>query len=180
MANSKSKSTKASTSHSWRLCPLGEHWVTTHPMGTKKGVTTRQGHCARNPSHKDQLYFDEISEIKDQHFPKIKIGLPSDRGLMQITDQTQKILADSKGELTDHLINIPQNKMTDANANICAGIRWLFYKKTRASSKWKRDATWREAVAEYKAYTEALMKNKPATGMSVFDSFLTKLKVPKK
>ncbi len=242
MAKSKQKNT---VPHSWRICPLGEHWVVSHPMVTPKGkITIRRGHCAKNPSHKDQLYFDEISEIQSQHFAKIKNDhLPSDRGLgfssgkkydveiaawvkywnevlqpkepldpdmikaliasesgfkttqitknkskkignarglLQITDQTQKILSDSKGELSDHLINISQNKMTDANANICAGIRWLFYKKDMAATKWKRDVTWREAVGEYKAYTNAMMKNKPAPGMKVFDSYFTKLKVPKK
>ena len=56
--------------HSWRMCPYGEHWVSTHPMHVppskthpEDSVTTRHEHCARNPSGKDQLYPDEIQEI---------------------------------------------------------------------------------------------------------------------
>ncbi len=77
------KKTKKSTSpdslHAWRLCPAGEHWVRTHPMKippSKKnpagGITTRHGHCARNPTGKDQLYPDEIQEMAEQNFSKVK------------------------------------------------------------------------------------------------------------
>ncbi len=244
MDKSKPKNNDSTSPHPWRMCPLGEHWVVPHPMVTPKGkLTTRRGHCARNPSHKDQMYFDEITEIQKQNFSKIKTNLPSDkglgfssgkkydveiaawtkywnevfqptkpldpdvikalvasessfkktqvtknknkkignaRGLLQITDQTQKILSDSKGELKNHIINIPQNKMLDANANICVGIRWLFHKRDMATTKWKRNVSWREAIAEYKAYTDHLMKGKSAPGMKVFDSYFAKLKVPKK
>ena len=39
-----------------------------HPAGS---VTTRRGHCAHNPSGRDQLYPDEIHEMED-NFPKGK------------------------------------------------------------------------------------------------------------
>ncbi len=65
--------------HPWRLCPAGEHWVRTHPMQVPPSeshpegyVTTRQGHCARNPSGKDQIYPDELHEIATQRFPVVK------------------------------------------------------------------------------------------------------------
>jgi len=65
--------------HPWRLCPHGKHWVSTHPLHTApsklhpEGVTTtRHGHCANNPSKKDQLYPDEIHEMADDHFGRLK------------------------------------------------------------------------------------------------------------
>ncbi len=61
--------------HSWRLCPVGEHWVRTHNMRVPPSKehpegydTIRHAHCARNPSGKDQLYLDEILEISDKKF----------------------------------------------------------------------------------------------------------------
>ena len=65
--------------HPWRVCPYGEHWVRTHPLHVppskahpEGSTTTRREHCARNPSGKDQLYPDEIKEIANQNFSKIK------------------------------------------------------------------------------------------------------------
>ena len=65
--------------HSWRLCPIGEHWVSTHPLKVSPSgrspagaVTVRHGHCAKNPSGKDQLYPVEIKAIAEQHFSKVK------------------------------------------------------------------------------------------------------------
>lgn len=65
--------------HAWRLCPPGQHWVRTHPLSvppSKKNpagsVTTRRGHCAHNPSGKDQLYPDEIHEMAEQNFKNVK------------------------------------------------------------------------------------------------------------
>jgi len=65
--------------HSWRLCPAGEHWVQTHPLRIPPGrnhpeghTTTRHGHCALNPSGKDQFYPEEIREIAREHFGKVK------------------------------------------------------------------------------------------------------------
>jgi len=65
--------------HPWRLCPEGEHWVKTHPLNipsSKKhpegAITVRHGHCAKNPSGKDQLYPDEIQRITDKEFKNIK------------------------------------------------------------------------------------------------------------
>lgn len=81
------------------------------------------------------------------------------RGLMQVTDQTLKILKDEKGELKNHLVDLDQQDMYDPNANIGAGIRWLFRKKETASARLKREATWEEAVAEYKAYLHLVLKN---------------------
>lgn len=69
---------KKLSTHPWRLCPYGEHWVKTHSMKVPPskahpgGYTTiRHEHCARNPSGKDQLYPDEILEISDNKFNKV-------------------------------------------------------------------------------------------------------------
>ncbi len=65
--------------HPWRACPYGEHWVTVHPLNVppskthpEGALTTRHGHCAHNPSRKDQLYPDEIREIANRHFLNTK------------------------------------------------------------------------------------------------------------
>lgn len=74
----------------------------------------------------------------------------SARGLMQILNATRKTLADENGELQDHLLNFTKDDLNDPNANICAGIRWLFQKQKLASSYLGREATWEEAVMNYK------------------------------
>ncbi len=65
--------------HPWRLCPVGFHWVKTHPLRIPKSkknphgsITTRYAHCAHNPSGKDQLYPDEIHEIAKERFGDLK------------------------------------------------------------------------------------------------------------
>jgi len=61
-------------------------------------------------------------------------------------------LADEKGELKDHLINLTREDLYDPNLSVCAAIRWLFYKRDRASAKLDRSATWEEGILEYKSY----------------------------
>ncbi|MBK7890109.1 MAG: lytic transglycosylase domain-containing protein [Bdellovibrionales bacterium] len=204
--------------HSWRLCPAGEHWVRTHPLKTPAsknnpagGLTTRRGHCAFNPTGKDQLYPDEIQEMAEQNFLKVKekpcsINLKfknkgdqyddfiagwtrywndvfkpktrlapnivkaliasesgfnptmladkknsnSARGLMQILNSTRRNLGDESGELKNHFLTVTKNDLNDPNVNICAGIRWLFQKQLLASSYLGREASWEEAVMNYK------------------------------
>jgi Transglycosylase SLT domain len=63
--------TKKPKSHAWRICPGGEHWVSTHPRRTRKGVTQVDGHCRLNPSRKDQIYSEELSQIAEKYFSKI-------------------------------------------------------------------------------------------------------------
>lgn len=61
-------------SHPWRLCPLGEHWVRTHPLTipTSKKMTTRHGHCRKNTGRTEFYSADELREIAHQHFHVIK------------------------------------------------------------------------------------------------------------
>lgn len=232
-------------SHPWRICPGGQHWVKTHdlhvPTSKKNpdGLTTRQGHCAWNPSGKDTIYLDEIYKIADENFLKLKGGPNPDnlgfddgsknddlirgwskywndifkpiepldadvvkaliasesgfnpklppqrtkgaglaRGLTQITDQSRKILRDPKGELKNHLIYLDQVDLSDPNASICAGIRWLFHKMTLAAVRLKKEATWEEAIAEYKGYLKDILSGKDPNprGMKTFKEKLLQLK----
>lgn len=81
------------------------------------------------------------------------------RGLMQVTEESWKILKNEKGELKDHFVVLDQDDLYKPNQNICAGIRWLFRKKETASARLKRQATWIETVAEFKAYLKDFIKN---------------------
>lgn len=74
------KSNNPQSIHSWRLCAAGRHWVREHslkipPSKNNPGgsTTIRHAHCADNPSGKDQLYPDEIQEMTQQNFSKVKI-----------------------------------------------------------------------------------------------------------
>ncbi|MBX3021360.1 MAG: transglycosylase SLT domain-containing protein [Bdellovibrionales bacterium] len=76
MANK--KSAKKQKTHPWRICPGGEHWVTTHLRRTKSGATQVAGHCRTNPSRKDQIYSGELKQISDDYFSDIEGGPTAD------------------------------------------------------------------------------------------------------
>ena len=97
------------------------------------------------------------------------------RGLMQVTDSSNAILKNYKGELRDHYVNLTQDELYNPNLNICAGIRWLIQKRKLASSKLKREATWYEAVAEYKSYAKDWKENPQHDQKLRFDRFLEQL-----
>jgi hypothetical protein len=73
--------------HPWRACPIGEHWVRTHPLKVPvsdrnpEGMTLRDGHCHRNPPRKkdapveDYLERDEIYLISQTYFGSL-VGPP--------------------------------------------------------------------------------------------------------
>jgi len=212
-------------SHPWRICPIGQHWVTTHPLtvpateNQNSYTTIRDGHCANNPerqkgtSVQDYLSAKEMTLIAETYFKDLsgppatgrlsefkdadkydafirgwtkywnevlKPSQPLDpnlvkaliasesgfrpnittqvgttknfaHGLMQVTDETQKILMNVKGELRNHLIHIDRSELTDPNLNIGAGIRWLFHKKKLAESKSGHDLSWADGIQKYKA-----------------------------
>lgn len=100
-------------------------------------------------------------------------------GLMQLTEQAIKALNDPVRELKNHLIEISKKDVTEA-ANIitCAAIRWLFHKKKLASNRLKREATWVEAIEEYKGYLKDIIsgKNKSPEGMKRLWEIYSKLK----
>jgi hypothetical protein len=64
--------------HPWRLCPIGEYWVSEHDLRippSEKGPsykTTRRGHCRANP-HKQEFYTaQEFQEIARLHFESLR------------------------------------------------------------------------------------------------------------
>jgi hypothetical protein len=233
--------------HPWRVCPYGEHWVEEHPLRVPPSeknplgyMTVRRAHCAKNPTGRDQLYTDEIHQIRNIHFTKIDKNLctiqdfkeignayddliigwtqywneilkPSEpldpklvkaliasessfnptvlansknsnsaRGLLQLTNATRKILGDENGELKDHLITVTRSDLSDPNINICSGVRWLFQKRYIASKKLKRDASWEEAVFEYKGLSKAKSEDKKRDILNSFLRYYKELKVCKK
>jgi len=44
--------------------------------------------------------------------------------LMQVTHETVDFLKDEEGELTDHLLNIDKEDISEPNLNIAAGVRY--------------------------------------------------------
>lgn len=228
--------------HPWRVCPLGKHYVKSHPEHIPPSkeypeghIIIRQAHCANNPSHKDLLSFDEIHVMSKQYFSTLS-GPPTAgvltefrtaddfdslirgwvhywndifhlkdplnpnlvkalmatessfneksenivkkihaRGLLQITGETFHILKDHKGELSNYLIDISEQDLFDPSANICCGVRWLFRKKITASSKLHREATWEEAIIEYKSYSKDISLNKIPMALVKLREYLKRL-----
>jgi hypothetical protein len=79
---------------------------------------------------------------------------------MQITDETFPIVSDIHGELKDYLIRVSSKDLLNPSTNICIGVRWLFRKKETASSRLGREATWFEAVEDYKAVLKKRLAGK--------------------
>jgi len=100
------------------------------------------------------------------------------RGLIQLTDQAIRALKDPNGELKDHLVEMIPEEASDPNVAISAGIRWLFHKKVLAANRLKREATWMEGIAEYKAYLKDMISGKDPNpkGMQKIQYFYRKLK----
>ena len=68
-------------------------------------------------------------------------------------------------------------EVADPNANLFAGIRWLFHKKYLASHRLKREATWVEAIAEYKGLLSQLGKVEKADRIMInLESYYKRLK----
>ncbi|MFN8370282.1 MAG: transglycosylase SLT domain-containing protein [Bacteriovoracaceae bacterium] len=95
----KKKSVEPKKIHPWRLCPIGEHWVKPHQMRVRRskkhpegGITTRHGHCANNPTKKDQLYPDEINEIADKNFSQLTKKLNSISSIFKNGDRFDSLI----------------------------------------------------------------------------------------
>jgi uncharacterized protein with HEPN domain len=102
------------------------------------------------------------------------------RGPLQITDQTRKALGDEKGELKEHFLTLTKEEVRQHEYAIPAAIRWLFHKKQAAAKYLGRDASWDEAVADYKSYLRRKSGFKSQKGMKNYFDWLSKLKaVPK-
>ncbi len=225
--------------HPCRRCGKGKHFVRehvvhippsqTHPDGH---VSTWHEHCANNPSHKDELSYDEINHITEKYFSNL-IGSPtaniltefpnadkydkqirgwvrywndifhpedplnpnlikaliatessfnpdpkkiiSAHGLMQITNLTFRVLCNTKGELKDYLIRMTKKQLLSPSTNICAGIRWLFWKKVTASARLKRKASWEEAIIEYKGYWDQVESGHDPEAMQHLREYFNRL-----
>jgi hypothetical protein len=68
--------------------------------------------------------------------------------------------------------------LNDPSNNICAGVRWLFRKQAIASSLLGKNATWEEAVYEFKSLRSA-KKERAEELMKRFNSLLPIAKIPK-
>ncbi|MBI2607044.1 MAG: transglycosylase SLT domain-containing protein [Deltaproteobacteria bacterium] len=105
-----------------------------------------------------------------------KRGPKRARGLTQVTDGSVQRMKHKSPEFTDHYLHLNEDDMLDPNLTICAGVRWLHRKKRLASGKLGREATWIEAIAEYKSYLKPFMKNPNHTQMRRFITFYEELK----
>lgn len=89
--------------HRWRRCPIGKHFVRehlehispskAHPEGM---IITRHEHCADNPSHKDELSYDEIQYITETYFSDLK-GLPIANALLELFPKSNDYDAEIRG-----------------------------------------------------------------------------------
>jgi hypothetical protein len=97
------------------------------------------------------------------------------RGPLQITDETRKILADEAGELKDHHITLTATDVKKVGLAMPAAIRWLFHKRDLASKYLGRQASWEEAVADYKGYLRKKKDFRLQKGMTKFNSMFKHL-----
>jgi len=79
-----------------------------------------------------------------------KVMMEAARGLIQITENTRKILQNTKREIRNHHIKLSIQESRADTTNIAAGIRWLHHTKFLAEHRLKRKISWKEASAEYK------------------------------
>lgn len=113
-----------------------------------------------DPNLVKALIASESGFKADQNTPTGNKKLGYARGLMQLTDDTLRIIGDHNGELRDHFIYLTHNDVLEPSANICAGIRWLFRKRMIATERLQHAATWDDAVAEYKGVLKGIIENK--------------------
>lgn len=86
-------------------------------------------------------------------------------GIGQLVPTTVKALQGHRKELKDNLIEINGDEVFDPEVNISALVRWLHQKQYLASKKLKREATWIEAVENYKGQ---LGKNKESAKYKLY------------
>lgn len=102
------------------------------------------------------------------------------RGPLQITDQTRAVLADERGELSDHYLTLDKDDVLDPRVALAAAVRWLFHKRQTASRYLGREASWEEAVAEYKGYLRLKKPFGTQKGIKKYAEWLKKLGESKK
>lgn len=103
------------------------------------------------------------SKFKPTSIAKNKKLIGPARGLIQITEQSWRILKDKKGELKDHYVILEKEDLFDPSKNICAGIRWLFRKREIIQKKTQSSPEWIDVMIEYKGIKAGLKKNDPTS-----------------
>lgn len=111
------------------------------------------------------------SEVKPQRVSQRNFA----RGPLQITDQTRKVLGDEHGELADHYLTLDKDDVLDPQIALAAAVRWLFHKRETARRYLKRDASWEEAVADYKGYLRLKPPYASRKGMRAYFGWLAQL-----
>lgn len=157
--------------HPWRLCTKGSHYKSGTTQIVKPKIKELNDFkllpsiwkCVLSSSKKDLLYAEEIGVISSLFFPYLS-GSP-----------TADNLGSKKGELKDHYIIANKDRILDPTVNICAGIRWLFHKRTLLAKKLSKSPSWEEAIAEYKNYFKEYKKNPDYRGMGVFRDYYKRL-----
>jgi hypothetical protein len=77
IAINSAKDSENKIAHPWRRCPNGQHFVKEHVIHIKPSKKHPDGcvkvheHCAKNPSHKEELSYDEIQYIMQTYFDKL-------------------------------------------------------------------------------------------------------------
>lgn len=103
-----------------------------------------------HPNYVKVLMATESSFLSKSKASNQSKDIGAARGLIQLTEQTYKILKNHKGELKDHLVELDENELWEPNKNIAASIRWLFRKRETAKSTLKREPSWEEVLWDYK------------------------------
>lgn len=93
------------------------------------------------------------------------------RGMMQLTDETLRLMDTDKGGVSDYLVHLTHEEAREPNLAIAGGVRWLFQKKTEATAVLKREPTWTEVIIFYKGYANDYKKGKSLDEMNGVDIF---------
>lgn len=115
-----------------------------------------------DPNFVKALIYSE-SKFKPNSIAKNKKEIGPARGLIQITEQSRRILKDKKGEIKDHYVDLTKEELFEPSKNICAGIRWLFRKREIIQKKTKLSPEWIDVLIDYKGIKAGLKKNDPTS-----------------
>ena len=101
------------------------------------------------------------------------------RGPFQITDVTRAALGNEKGEIHDHYLTLGIKDVKNPVIAAAAAIRWLFQKKELATHYLKHEASWEEAVADYKGYLKKKKSFREQKGMINYYKYMEQMKKAK-
>jgi predicted nucleotidyltransferase len=121
------------------------------------------------PNFVKALIYSE-SKFKPTSIAKNKKEIGPARGLIQITEQSWRILKNKKGEIKDHYVDLTKEELFEPSKNICAGIRWLFRKREIIQKKSKLSPEWIDVMIEYKGIKAGLKKN-DSTSLRILKEF---------